>query len=450
VLDEAHEGLLALDRNGTILEANATAGVLLRHEQRRLIGKPLAARIALADRRLFRTALASLEPGEVKTLDLRLDEMHSEVQLSLRVLPRTAGSVVAVTISSEHPVQIDALQPRPTRRIEYFVLRFPYAVVALRSDLHVAFANGRARALLGRDAVRAGSVFGEHVPPELCDIARRLVTVPSPLSARTVELADGRTLRVSGLALTENEPAVLLIEDVTEQQRQSRVMREFLRNAAHQLRTPLTAITAAIEMLQSGAKERPTDRDLFLGHIDAHARRLTRLARGLLLLARAQTGESLPLDHVELRPFLDGLVREVPRRGNVEVLVECDPQLAAIAAPDLLREALTALVENAVDHTSDGEVRLSADRHDGEVVLGVADSGPGILPEFKDRLFEPFFRVAPSGEGYGLGLAIAAEAVRAMHGTIDVSSAPGVGTVFRVRLPSGNAHTRASPPARPL
>jgi signal transduction histidine kinase len=437
LLDEAHEGLLALDETGTIVEANTTAAVLLGHRRHELIGKPLAARIALGDRRTFRAALASLEPGEARTLDVGLTATTAQVHVSLRMLTPTPQAVIAATISSHHPVRVDLPQPSATA-IEYLVARFPHAVVGIRSDLRVAFANGRAESLLGREAVRTDALFGDEVPRKLQELARKLVTSASPLSAHAVELADGRTLRVSGLALAEDEPAVLLIEDVSEQQRQSRVMHEFLRNAAHQLRTPLTAITAAVEMLQSGAKERPADRDLFLGHIETHARRLTRLARGLLLLARAQTGESLPVDNLELRPFLDGLVREVPRRGDVDVRVECDPQLAAIAAPDLLREALMALVENAVDHTSDGEVRLSANRGDGVVVLGVADSGPGILPEFSERLFEPFFRLAPSGEGYGLGLTIAAEAVRAMHGRIDVSSTPGVGTVFRVHLPAAS------------
>jgi signal transduction histidine kinase len=70
------------------------------------------------------------------------------------------------------------------------------------------------------------------------------------------------------------------------------------------------------------------------------------------------------------------------------------------------------------------------------VAVSVSDSGPGILPEFHDRIFEPFFRIAPNGEGYGLGLAIAARAVRAMHGQIGVSSTPGQGTVFTVTLPA--------------
>jgi signal transduction histidine kinase len=81
-------------------------------------------------------------------------------------------------------------------------------------------------------------------------------------------------------------------------------------------------------------------------------------------------------------------------------------------------------------------VRISAARQDGRVALTVTDTGPGILPEFVDRVFEPFFRLTPSGDGYGLGLAIAAQAVQAMGGDIDVSSIVGTGSSFTVRLPS--------------
>jgi signal transduction histidine kinase len=84
---------------------------------------------------------------------------------------------------------------------------------------------------------------------------------------------------------------------------------------------------------------------------------------------------------------------------------------------------------------------VTATQSDGTVAVSVADTGPGVLPEFRDRLFEPFFRLTPAGEGYGLGLAIAAKAVAAMRGEIDVSSSPGAGTTFTVRLPAATVVT---------
>jgi signal transduction histidine kinase len=120
----------------------------------------------------------------------------------------------------------------------------------------------------------------------------------------------------------------------------------------------------------------------------------------------------------------------------VAIETECDPALAALASPELLQEAVAALVENAVAHTREGSIRLTAAGTNGRVAISVTDSGPGILPEFHERIFEPFFRVDEDGKGYGLGLAIAAQAVEAMDGTIEVSGEARGGTTFTVTLGS--------------
>lgn len=439
LLDEAQEGLLALDEHGAILEANSAAVRLLGHDPSRLVGKPLAAVVSLDDRRRFRSELRRLDPNEPASFEVRLLHGDRQCVVSLRRLPATVPRRIVVALSPDEPLPPVPVQPRTSERLQSFVLRFPYAVVAFRPDLRIAFANGHARALLGNEAVRNGAVFAETAPPELRPFASRLARLPAPLRPMEVELADGRILRVSGLASTTDEPAVLFIEDVSSQHRQARITQEFLRNAAHQLRTPLTGIMAAIETLQSGAKEQPEQRDRFLDHLQRHAERLTRLVHGLLLLARVQSGEQAAVDFVALRPVLERVAQTAAPAAGVALRVDCAAGVAALATPDLLREALEALVDNAVSNTRTGEIRLSAAHSNGKVAITVSDTGPGILPEFVDRVFEPFFRVAASGEGYGLGLAIAARLVEAMGGDIDVSSTVGAGTAFTVRLPSTEA-----------
>ena len=102
----------------------------------------------------------------------------------------------------------------------------------------------------------------------------------------------------------------------------------------------------------------------------------------------------------------------------------------ARAQPELLLEAISALVDNAVTHTK-GEIRLDA-RHAGEAVeIAVVDTGEGIAPEHRARIFEPFYRVGDTGEGFGLGLAIAHQAVEAMQGELSVAA-----NTFTIRLPS--------------
>jgi len=428
LLDAAPSGLLALDDEGIIVEANTAAAAMLGHDRKRLLGRPLAALVMLDDRPSVRRGLGRLASRDLVTLEVRSLSEHQALVVTFQVAVATPRRI-AVAINL-------AQQQHEGSQTNEFILRFPSAVVALDSETRVLVANPRARTILGRDVIRKGTDFGSSAPVELRAIARRLVQFAAPLRPLEVTLADARVLRVSGIAAARNDPALLFIEDVSAQHRQERIMREFLRNAAHQLRTPLAGITAAVETLQSGAKDQPENRDRFLAHVERHAERLTRLARGLLMLARTQAGEDAPMDFVELRPLVDRLVADAEPREGVGIRVDCEAGLATLASPELLSEALAALLGNALDHTRAGEVTISAARMDGRVALTVTDTGPGILPEFVGRVFEPFFRISPSGEGYGLGLAIAAEAVHAMGGDIDVSSVVGAGSSFTVRLPS--------------
>jgi signal transduction histidine kinase len=302
----------------------------------------------------------------------------------------------------------------------------------MRRDRSVAFANDRALSILGNETVEVGRPLRGA---ELGALAERLVSLPEPLAATTVELAGGQALRVTGVAAHEDDPAILLIEDVTEELRREKVVREFVRNAAHQLRTPLAGITAAVEVLQSGAKDVPSDRDRFLRHIEEHTARLTRIARALLTLARAQSGESIPLERVELRALLERVVAQADPAGEGRIAVACSTSLTARAQPDLLLEALAGLVDNAVTHTQ-GEIRLHARDVGDAVEIEVVDTGEGIAPEHQARIFEPFYRVADTGEGFGLGLAIARQAVEAMHGELSIATPAGAGTAFTIRLPA--------------
>jgi two-component system phosphate regulon sensor histidine kinase PhoR len=286
--------------------------------------------------------------------------------------------------------------------------------------------------ILGAETVRVGEPLRGA---ELGALAERLVSLPEPLDATTLELRDGRALRVTGVAAHEDDPAILLIEDVTAERRRERVVREFVRNAAHQLRTPLAGIVAAVEVLQSGAKDVPGDRDRFLGHVAEHATRLTRVARALLMLARAESGESVTLERIDVHELLRTLAAEAGPEGAGRIDVACPGSLTALAQPELLHEALAALLENAVRHTR-GPIRLVGRELPETVELEVADSGEGIEPEHRPRIFEPFYRVSDTGAGFGLGLAIARQAVEAMQGEVSSAESQGAGTVFTIRLPA--------------
>jgi signal transduction histidine kinase len=134
------------------------------------------------------------------------------------------------------------------------------------------------------------------------------------------------------------------------------------------------------------------------------------------------------------------MARVDPKPG-VELRLRCPEGLTILADRDLAEEVFSNLVENAASYTSTGAITTAASAGPDDIVLvEVVDTGPGIAPEEQRRVFDRFYRGDRHGpEGFGLGLAIVRQAVAALEGTIEIESAPGVGTTARVTLPAGAA-----------
>jgi PAS domain S-box-containing protein len=440
LLDETTDAVLALDEDGKILYANAAAARMVDRQRRHLVGKPFVSLLEdLTDRRAVRTAVATAGVKPV-ALEVSLPGADTTATLTVRRIPGARPAVLTATLRGPGQGSGSAAAPaRPpvpevASALDRFFLRFPHGVIGLGRDRRVVFGNPQARRLLGDAAFRVGKTLAAGTP--LTEFADRVLGLPAVSQSARLELPNGRVLRASGLGPRGAEPAVLILEDITAEERHHRVMREFVRNAAHQLRTPLTGIATAVEVLQAGAKSDPAELDRFLGHVEAHSQRLIRIARGLLVLARAQSGEQMRLEFVAVRPLLEELAEQFEPQPGVEISVDCDPALAALAERDLAHEVLAALVENAVQHTRSGTIRMTAAEAEGSLTISVTNTGGGVLPEHRERIFEPFYRPEASGDGFGLGLAIAAQATRAMDGELTVDNADH-GARFTVRLPSG-------------
>jgi two-component system OmpR family sensor kinase len=220
--------------------------------------------------------------------------------------------------------------------------------------------------------------------------------------------------------------------------RQESAERQFITNAAHELQSPLTAIVSAIEVLQAGAKETP-DRDVFLGHIERAAARLARLARALLVLARAQSGTEAPkTELVALEALLANVASWVQTADAVAVDVSCPPEAAVLTNRELVEQAVFNVAENAAKYTTEGRIELAAHVADGKAVIRISDTGPGIRRDDQARVFDRFYRGDATGdEGSGLGLAIARAAANAVGGDVELESAVGKGTVVTFHLPQG-------------
>jgi heavy metal sensor kinase len=221
-------------------------------------------------------------------------------------------------------------------------------------------------------------------------------------------------------------------------------LKRFTADASHELRTPLTAIRSVGEVALREPRDPPAYRDV-IGSMLEETDRLTSLVERLLLLSRADSGsasarfQSVPLLRlardvgVHLSVLADERGQSVDIDGDESIEVEADPIL--------LRESLVNVVDNAIAHSPHGgQVRVRVRRHEtGEAMIEVIDSGPGIAPEHRERIFDRFFRVdegrARHRGGAGLGLSIAQWAVGMHGGRITVDAAPAGGSIFRILLP---------------
>lgn len=330
----------------------------------------------------------------------------------------------------------DALEGE-RERLERLLDRLHDGVLLLDRQQTVEFANASARALLG-----VPSLEGKHLPATTAAGTTLREFAASALRAgdmnqRRVTLADERVLLLSAIPPSEsNESLILVVVDETARDRSERAQREFSTNAAHQLRTPVAAIVSSIEMLQTGAKHDPVARDAFLDAIEEQADRLRRLTRTLLTLARAEARQEEPrAGRVAIESLLARVVRAVAVDDAVAVEVDAEPIDAWVDA-DLLEQALVGVLENAVRHTRSGTIRLSARPARDRVEIAITDTGTGMTANERAHAFERFYRGVSGDNGFGLGLAIARQALVAVGGTIDIESAPGSGTTVSIEVPA--------------
>lgn len=288
--------------------------------------------------------------------------------------------------------------------------------------------------------------------PELAGIVQRL-SAGKRVQNETLELPgmEERWLQVNAAAVVDRNGAsagaVLVVHELTRIKQLEGTRQEFVANVSHELRTPLSLIKGYVETLLDGAKDDPEKCVRFLQTIDKHADRLTFLIEDLLTISRLESGRIvMNLHPVHLREEAQHVLEDLRERAaekHVRLENGIPDGLAAQADADRLEQVLYNLVENAVKYgRSDGTVRVGARSLPGrsKVEVWVADDGPGIPAESRDRVFERFYRVdrARSREsgGTGLGLSIVKHIVHAHGGEVWLKSEMGEGTTFFFTLPT--------------
>jgi signal transduction histidine kinase len=274
-------------------------------------------------------------------------------------------------------------------------------------------------------------------------LGRRALADLDAVRATLTAVGEGR--RDVRTALAGNDEIARLGRDVDAMiarlDREERARRTLFAAVSHDLRTPITSLGLLATAIDDEVVE-PGRRREYAARINTHVRALGALIDDLFELTRLQAHElTWTMEQVPLEELLEDAVdamRPAADAGAVAVRTELRPPLAAPRGnPEQLQRVLFNLIQNAIRHTPpDGSVTVRAEAVDGAVEVEVADTGGGIAPAARERVFEPFYRAdeARHEPGAGLGLAIARAIVEAHGGAIWLEEAP-VGTRVRFRLP---------------
>jgi two-component system OmpR family sensor kinase len=223
--------------------------------------------------------------------------------------------------------------------------------------------------------------------------------------------------------------------------------RQFISDASHELKTPLTVINANAQLLKRWGDQDIDVRRESVDAIIAESSQLADMVTGMLTLAKADSGDQLPKEPVFMNPIVLEVVthaRERAERKGLKLHANIAPDEIIVAGDQsLLRQLVNNLVDNAIKFTETGRIDVTLALRGNDAVIEVADTGIGISVENAERLFDRFFRSDAAHsriiEGTGLGLAIVRSIARVHGGTVTAGPRPGGGSLFRLVLPSPHA-----------
>lgn len=252
-------------------------------------------------------------------------------------------------------------------------------------------------------ALAEATARGEEVPP----------FEPTPLAPREViRLADAFS------AMTERL------------RERARATLDYANHVSHELKTPLTGISGAVELLQDQYDEMSTEqRRRFLANVESDARRMEALVGRLLALARIEAAPDEAVA-IELSDFVPAIMGRYGERVAISLADDLPPLRMS---PDHLESALRNLVDNALRHGPEVPVEVSVRRERERVAIAVRDRGPGVPEAYRDRIFERFFTTERDRGGSGLGLSFVRAVAESRGGRVDFDSGPD-GTTFHLLL----------------
>ena len=247
-----------------------------------------------------------------------------------------------------------------------------------------------------------------------------------------------------GKSPDEIESILVLLYDITQVRRLETVRTEFVANASHELRTPVTAIKGFAETLLDGALKQQELAEKFITIIANESNRLETIISDILELSRVEKkSEPMVVKQFEVVETVNNLIQFFYKQADkkhISISVDAERPVMMKADQHRIEQIFTNLIDNAINYSDvDSEVKINIEQVNNSVHFSVSDKGIGIPKADQERIFERFYRVdkgrSRNSGGTGLGLSIVRNLIMNMNGTIHVESEVGIGTTFHIKLP---------------
>jgi signal transduction histidine kinase len=324
-------------------------------------------------------------------------------------------------------------------RVQRLLDALPTAVLLFGAE-GLVYANPTATELF--DLVDAAGLTPVRVlgVAALAQAVAEAATAAEPV---TVSVSRGDRELVGRATTTGPDEVALIVTDLTTVLRLEAMRRDFVANASHELKTPVTGMRALADSLALALARDPDRARTMVERIQGEASRLSQLVRDLLDLARLEEGSDgrvrQRVDLADLCAQQVERLRAVAEQAEVDVRPP-EGEAGTVGVPDDLKLVIGNLIENAIRYTEPGgTVRIGVRRRGSTAVVEVADDGIGIPEDEQERIFERFYRVdkarSRAAGGTGLGLSLVRHAVERHGGRVRVSSTLGEGSTFTVELP---------------
>jgi two-component system sensor histidine kinase SenX3 len=312
-------------------------------------------------------------------------------------------------------------------------------VLVVSDSITPVLANQAARRLL--------TLPGSELPPsipsdEVTSTARRCISERSVIESDLNWSAAGLSLRVRAVPL-EPEGAVLFLHDNTEELRTQQLRRQFVANASHELKTPVSSLQTLVEAIRNAIDEDPAAAQRFAEQMTTESQRMAALIDDLMDLSRVEDPASMHVTEADFSQIVTEEVKTAFGRaadGDVGLEDAVTDGVRVKGDAQQLHLMVRNLVENAIRYTPHGgDVRVSLSSREGRAYLQVTDTGVGIPLQAQGRIFERFYRVdedrARISGGTGLGLSIVKNVAESHGGTVSVTSELDEGSTFTVGIP---------------